>query len=153
MGRDLMCRTLHPLGTREKFFFHGTILIHQFYFAIRTARDLDMVIRFIRQVEGDGLSGKGIAVPVRQLEIVVPPLQARTIVYTRPGRLSYAVAALIPPALQVIGIVNLHLAGHGHARDSGNPARKTAAQKKSFSDLRILAVWLIGRLQGPLSSI
>ncbi len=72
-----------------------------------------MVPFFFRQFKGNGFAGNRVAVPVRQLEIIVAPRQTGTVKRARPGRLADAVAPLPPPALVIIRVADLNLAHDG----------------------------------------
>ena len=69
-----------------------------------------MVPGFVGHVEGDGLAGERVAVPVGQLEVVEAAGQRGAVVDAGPGGLADAVGALPPPALEVVGVVDLDLA-------------------------------------------
>ena len=92
--------------------------------APRAALDLEMVPRLVRHVEGDGLAGERVAIPVGKLEVVEAADQAGAVVDAGPRRLADAVRALPPPALQVVGIVNLDLAdGRVRRREAARECR------------------------------
>ncbi len=81
----------------------------------RRSRYLDLVPRLVRQDEADRLAGQRVAVPVGQLEVVVASGKPRPVVDAGPGGLADAVVGLPPPALQIVGVVNLDLSD-AHAR-------------------------------------
>ena len=99
----------------------------------------------LRHVEHDGFARLRIAVPVRDLEIIIAPLEAGTVVHTWPGRLADAVHALEPPALQVIGVVHLNLADRCLLRDGRQRLIKAVAKVKATADGCVRQRLFIGR--------
>ena len=112
MGKYPMETALPAFAPLKEFFQRLILLIHRLGNTIGGAGDLHMVPGFLRQMEGDGFPGEGIAVPVGKLEIIVAAFELGAVVYPGPGGFPDTVAALPPPALEVIGVVDLHLA-HG----------------------------------------
>src|ERR1700721_1543249 len=91
--------------------FH--VLREQGHGAPRSSRDLQVVPWFVRHVEGNGFARERVAIPIGELEVVVAPDETRPIVDTGPCGLAYPVGGLPPPALQVVGVVDLDLADGG----------------------------------------
>ena len=84
----------------------------QFHLAPGRPRDLEVIPGLVGHDEGDRLAGLHVTIPVGQLEVIVAAGQTRAVVDARPRRLADAVARLPPPALEVVGVVDLDLA-HG----------------------------------------
>ena len=87
----------------------------------RRSRHLDLVPGFVGHREGHRLARQRVAVPVRKLEVVISPGQARSVVDARPRRLPDAVVRPPVPALEVVHVVDLDLA---HADGGGVDERR-----------------------------
>src|SRR5208337_2420270 len=64
------------------------VVCQQAHVAPGASGDLKVVPRLVRHIEGDGLAGKRITIPIGQFKIVVAADQAGAVVNTRPRRLA-----------------------------------------------------------------
>src|SRR5580692_13020899 len=69
-----------------------------------------MIPRLIGHVEGDGFAGERIAIPIRQLKIIVAADDAGAVEDTGPSGFANAVGGAPPPPIEIVDIVNLNFA-------------------------------------------
>ncbi len=110
----------------------------QFHLAPGGAGNLEVIPRLVGHRERDRLARIDVAIPVGQLEIVVAAGQARAVVDAGPRRLADAVGRLPPPALDVVGVVDLHLANR-HGRPGWQRGRRVVGAIEPVAQIPLVA--------------